>query len=229
MIQLKGIIINYFLFILGLSVLLFLPLGWYHLLYLHGVSFIFGFLGKDSVKFYVLLAEFRNVAHNIWPFLTINGCSNFETSVHNVLCHIVMMFVCYYLIKDKRKTKSKKKQFKILTVVFLTGLILNCTIAHLITHSQNYYLHFMFRYTTIFQAISTGYWVSTMLWFNNHEHKHFIKHWIGWIVLISLIWSFYETTVSISINFELSEAVFTVCTWIAVLNNRYKKRHIKID
>lgn len=223
----KAILINYILYFCGFIFLLILPSGWYRLLYLHIISLIAGSIANDQLKFYVLFGMFHSAIHNIWPFLTEDGYNNLETSTYDVFCHMMMMIVCYNLIKNN--IKKNKIIFHLLTYTFLLGSFLNCIVSYLIIGNNDEFVHFVFEYSTIFQAISTGYWISTMLWYDNHTHKDFIKHWFGWIILMSINWLLYKTIdnlVQISMYFKYIEAVFMICTWGAVLNS---KKLIKID
>lgn len=221
----KEILFNYSLYVVSFSILLILPSGWHRLLYLHGASLIFGFLANDNVRFYVLLSMFHSAIHNIWPFLTENGYDNFETSTYDVFCHLIMMLVSYNLIKKNPPAKSG--MFNILTFIFLIGSVLNCIASYLIIDNKEKFIHLFFEYTTIFQAISTGYWISTMLWFNKHNHADFTKHWLVWIILMSINWALYKTfdgLVGISMHFKYIEAVFIICTWGAVINSLRKSK-----
>ena len=222
----RQIVINYLLYVLCLGILLVLPTGWFRLGYIHTISLIVGLFCQDKVRFYILLGMFHSAIHNLWPFLNEMGYDNFETSFYDVLCHLAMMLISYELIL-KESPYRYNKTFNVLTIIFLFGSVLNCIASVLIRYYDNYQAHQFFEYTTIFQAISTGYWISTNLWYGFYSHEKFLKHWLGWIVIMSMNWFLYrnyENLLGLSMQYKYVESVFVICTWGAAINNIYLKK-----
>lgn len=210
---------RYLFYLICLPVLLLLPSDTYRLFYLHGISVLLILYVEFEVKFYILLAMFHSAIHNLWPFLTNNGYDRMGTSVYDVMCHFMMMLICYKKIFNL-PTHVVSKRFHFLTFCFLIGSVVNCFCSYAITDSDNYVTHSLFEYTTIFQAISTGYWLATMFWFGCYHQKSFELHWMIWISLMSMNWLFYrlnEQLVGISTQYRYIEAVFIIGTWPLIL------------
>nr|AEX63236.1 hypothetical protein mv_R1034 [Moumouvirus Monve] len=207
---------NYATYIAGFIVLLILPTETSRLFYLHMVSILIGLFASYPMKFNILLAMFHSAIHNLWPFLKNTGYDKEETSVHDVSCHAIMMVLCYHHINNVGGHIIFEYNFHLATTIFIIGALINCIVSYHVTSSDNEYIHIAFEYTTIFQAISTGYWVATMLWYHNLEHVEFYGHWIFWICIMTINWFVYKfipSLVGISMRYKYVEAVFILCTW----------------
>ncbi|BCS82704.1 hypothetical protein QLL95_gp0215 [Cotonvirus japonicus] len=213
MFTINELIMTYTMYAFYFMVLLFLPTGKSRLLYLHGVSIIIILFANYEMKFYILLSMFHSAIHNLWPFLKDNGYDNREISVFDVACHTIMIALCYQKIIS---VIDDWQLFHILTMIFFLGSVINCATSYSIIGTTNPIVHSIFEYTTIFQAISTGYWVATMLWYDHYTNPKFFSHWVMWILLMTINWfiyKFYPRLVGLSMQYKYVEAVFIVCTW----------------
>lgn len=207
---------SYTTYVVGFIILLILPTEASRLYYLHLVSILVGFLSNSEMKFNILLGMFHSAIHNLWPFLKNTGYDKTETSVFDVFCHAIMMLLCYHHINYVGGHITFRNKFHSVSKIFIIGALINCVVSYFITSSNNEYIHIIFEYTTIFQAISTGYWVATMLWYHNLEHIEFYGHWKFWISIMTINWFVYKfipSLVGISMKYKYVEAVFIICTW----------------
>ncbi|AKI80541.1 hypothetical protein QJ850_gp158 [Acanthamoeba polyphaga mimivirus] len=210
-------VVPYILYGLGFVSLILLPTEHQRLYYLHLVSVIIGLISNYEMKFNILLSMFHSAVHNLWPFLKNTGYDDTEKSVYDVFCHTIMMMMCYHRIYYVQNIVIDSEYlFHTLSVLFILGAMINCLVSRLIIDSHHNLLHYIFEYTTIFQAVSTGYWVATMLWYNNLNHQDFYYHWLLWIILMTINWFVYKlwpNLVGISMRYKYVEAVFIICTW----------------
>lgn len=209
---------NYLGFICGMGILLLLPSEGTRLVYLHGVSTVSWYFANDTLRMYILLAMFHSAVHNLWPFLTAAGFDPTYESVYDVFCHFTMMFACFQLINQK--ITNKKKIMNILSIVFLIGSLVNCYNSYYMDNNKDSFNTILFVYTSIFQAISTGYWVVTLLWYNRLNNPQFFYHWILAIILYMFNWGIYkysEDFIALSMFYRYVEGVFMVCSWMPLL------------
>lgn len=154
--------------------------------------------------------------HEIWPFLTIDGYDLAQPPVYDVLYHFVMMVICWQLIKQ-----SGSKQvplFYKLNLIFMLGSFLNVFTSIDNGETTNDWQHHVFTVSSIFQAVSTGYWISTVLCYQNWN-KSFIWHWLAAIIIICLNWGLYkydESWVCFSMQYRYIQAVFVVSVWAPI-------------
>ncbi|AKI79802.1 hypothetical protein QJ850_gp897 [Acanthamoeba polyphaga mimivirus] len=215
--MISEIYFQYICYVLGFLGLLLLQLESSRLLWLHSISTIIGLIANYEMKFYILLAMFHSAIHNLWPFLKNTGYDDTEKSVYDVICHTIMVTICYHRIYyTENAVINNYITFHLFSIIFIVGALINCAVSHIAIGSNNRYLHSLFEYTTIFQALSTGYWVATMLWYHHLDDNDFYNHWIIWISLMTINWfiyKFYPDLVGISMRYKYVEAVFIVCTW----------------
>lgn len=208
---------QYIVYISCFGVLLLLKSESDRLLWLHLISILIGLIANYEMKFNILFAMFHSAIHNLWPFLKNTGYDNTEKSVYDVICHTIMVVICYHRICcTENTTISNYYTFHLFSVIIIIGALFNCVISGKAIGSNNRFLHSLFEYTTIFQALSTGYWVATMLWYHHLGDIYFYSHWIVWIGLMTINWfvyKFYPNLVGISMRYKYVEAVFIVCTW----------------
>lgn len=212
---------NYLAFIGGLLTLLILPSDFSKLVYLHGISLICWFLSDDKLRMYILFAMLHSAIHNLWPFLTAKGFDPSYDSIYDIICHFCMMFACYQLIRENNYdyAHNKKIVMDVLSIVFLIGSLINCYYSYHMDTDKYSYNTMIFVYTSIFQAVSTGYWIGTMLWYNNLQNEKFFYVWLLSIVAFCFNWSVYkysEHFIAISMFYRYVEGIFMICTWIPV-------------
>ncbi|QKF93573.1 hypothetical protein QKU48_gp0115 [Fadolivirus algeromassiliense] len=213
---------SYLTFIGGLLILLILPSDFSRLSYLHGISTIAWFFADDKLRMYILFGMLHSAIHNLWPFLTPQGFDPSYESIYDIVCHFCMMFACYQLIKSNTLAYSEvqKKIFNILSIIFLIGSFVNCYNSYYMDMDEHSFNTELFVITSIFQAISTGYWISTILWYNHLNNNRFFFHWVLCICVFCINWGIYkysEHFIGISMEYRYVEAVFMVCTWIPLL------------
>ena len=214
----------YTLFTLSLLVLLVLPTDFLRLAYLHALSAICFISSNDNrVKVYVFLGVTHSIVHNLFPFLTTEGFDATQDATFDVMLHLIMMGLCYKHVRESWKEDSDKKRwFDFLSIIFLLGSSLNVVAAYFQDGEEYSPRTLFFVNTSIFQAVSTGYWVGVTLWQRRHQEKSFFAHWLFWIVVMSVNWFIYkfsEPLVGISMHFRYVEAVFITCIWVGALTN----------
>ena len=156
---------------------------------------------KPDTKKLVFLAAavFHSIIHNVWPFLTSEGYNMNETPFYDVLCHFIMIIMCYCLI-------NKKNNY---TRFFIFGSFLNVVASFFDGNIETASVHVLFSWLSVFQAISTAYWISTLICYdkwNNHS-----KHFLGMSLFIVGTWGIYmydDSYVGLSMNYRYIEALF---------------------
>ena len=110
---------------------------------------------------YILIAMMHSAIHHIWPFINKQGYNIRESPFFDVLCHLIMMIWSYNILDNIIHNVF----FHYLTLFWCIGSIFNTIIALIPVSSTNDWNYILFAWTSITQAISTGYWISTMLWY----------------------------------------------------------------
>jgi len=215
---------RYGLYIIGLLGLFIFPNGWWRVAYLHGVTIFLSLFANDRQRFYMLLAMFHSAIHHLWPFLKPEiGYDYREQEFYDVFCHLMMIWYCFQYIKARYAFYSPFKRGLIHTITYLAlfGSVLNCISVFVMDDVPGSSRYNFFTYTTLFQAVSTGYWLATMLWFNDLQYNPtFVWHWMGCISLMCINWLIYkcnEFMMGLSMTYRYVEGVFIVCTWVMVL------------
>lgn len=204
-------IIKSVLYILYLSLLIILPDDSTRMFYLHSISLVTCLTTTVEKRFYVLMAMFHSALHNLWPFLSSDGYNPNYIAFYDVLWHTLSMLVCWEHIAKRNKSKT----IAYLTMLFLVASMVNC-VTSVFVSAENKFWTDVFVYTSITQAISTGYWVATTLWFDNVRDPSFIYHWTAWIVIMTANWFVYERSIELlklSMKYRYIEGVFLVSTW----------------
>ena len=170
------------------------------LVYLYCLSGVTAVLFENNKKLvFLATAVFHSIIHNVWPFLTPEGYNMNETPFYDVLCHFVMMIMCYRLI-NKKNNYSK---------FFIFGSFLNVVASFFDGNIETASVHVLFSWLSVFQAISTAYWISTLICYdkwNNHS-----KHFLGMALFIVGTWGIYmydDSYVGLSMNYRYIEALF---------------------
>ena len=213
----------YFTFLLGL---IMMPTDWLKVFYLHTGSIIATFFVNDRLRFYILVGMMHSAIHHLWPFLDTNGYNHLEQEFYDVFCHFMMIYYCHGLIQENYKKYPLKyrKLIDKLTYFFLFGALVNCVSVWIMDDVPGSWRFNFFTYSTIFQAVSTGYWIGTMLWYNNLKDQQFFHHWYSWVILMSVNWLVYklnENMMGLSMTYRYVEGVFMVCTWVAAISSKY--------
>ena len=217
---------RYALYVMALIGLILMPTDWLKVAYLHVGSIVLSFFTNDRIRFYILLGMFHSAIHHIWPFLDRNGYNYLEEEFYDVFCHLMMIFFCFQLIREnyKKYPRKHKKLINYLTYFFLFGSVLNCISVFVMDDVPGSIRFNFFTYTTFFQAVSTGYWIGTMLWFHDLENPRFFYHWITWIFIMCCNWLIYklnEFMMGLSMTYRYVEGVFMVCTWVTAICSNY--------
>ena len=221
--QLIDVKSRYALYFMSLIGLILMPSDWSKVAYLHFGSILLGsFFAKDNgMRFFVLLGMMHSAIHHIWPFLDTNGYNYLEQEFYDVFCHLMMIYFCFNLIRENYQEypEKHKKWIHYLTYFYIFGSILNCISVFTVDDVPGSVSFNFFTYTTFFQAVSTGYWIGTMLWYNDLKNPRFFYHWCAWVFLMCCNWLIYkcnEFMMGLSMTYRYVEGVFIVCTWVAV-------------
>jgi len=209
---------EYILYCSFLIPLVLLPDSFWRLCYLHGVSMLLIFFTDYKLRFFTLVAMIHSIIHHVWPFLDNTGYKLGYTPFYDVLCHILMMYFAYEVINShiKKKDLQWKSKFKYLTYFFIIGAIINCLTAICSYQSFDSQCHQYFAWTSIFQAVSTGFWIATMLWYEKWNDHKFFTHWLVIIVIICANWGLYKYShdiLALAMDYRYIEAIFMVSTW----------------
>ena len=211
-------LVPYSLFFTFLIPLFILNKTNYRLVYLHGVSTCLLLLDTPMRPF-ILISMLHSAIHHIWPFINKSGYNIKETPFFDVLCHLIMMVWSYNILDEKIENPI----FHYLTLFWCLGSFFNTIISALPVSNINDWNYILFAWTSITQAISTGYWIATMLWYPCMiEHEYFLYHWLIWIGMGCINWIVYKTNNTIigkSMEHSYVEAVFIVCTWVPFITS----------
>lgn len=208
----------YVIFFNFLCILFIIPTRYYRLVYLHSLSIIF-LIPETPMRPYILLSMLHSAIHHLWPFIDTSGYNIKETPFFDVLCHFIMMIWSYGIINEK----ISNPVFQYLTLFWGIGSLFNIIISLIPVKDYKDHAHTIFAWTSITQAISTGYWISTMLYYPNLiNHPLFIYHWLFWIGLACVNWIIYKrdhSMIAKSMELTYIESVFIVCTWVPTLTS----------
>ena len=215
--------LDYALYMCSFLLLALLPTDRLRLLYIHGISCALLLVTSEVVNSFLLLGVLHSAVHNLWPFLNHEGYDPKYESFYDVLLHLVMLQMCFKHISSRHNfSPYRKKFFQILSKIFLAGSFLNVVCSSMVNVYDTDISNFIFVQTSIFQAISTGYWTGTMLWYGRLHEEGFFWHWLLWMAVAVVNWVVYllhEPLVGMSMKYRYVEAVFTNCVWIAAKND----------
>lgn len=220
-------LLPYGLFLIAMGVLTILPDGFWRLCYIYGVSTLIFTFNSVHDNTFLGLAVIHGMIHHLWPFMTSTGYNQLWSPFYDVVWHLVMLYKCYSQIckffKDYPNKKFGKPQYEnifyYVTYISIAGSLLNCFLAPYSMTPESWEFT-LFGLTAIFQAISTGFWVSTCLWFNHWDHPDFFRHWGVWLLVTMGNWALYQVSddlIGLSMEFRYVEALFIVASWMAFL------------
>lgn len=165
----------------------------------------------------------HSVCHLQWPFLveTRSGFDPSVSSFYDVLFHTVMLIFIWL---------SMKKYISIyvngVTKFCICGSVLNCLLTDYKSSDKNDPIYLLFNCTSVFQAISTAYWIASILHYKQWHTDEYIYGLIVCIVTIVSNWYIYECDhladlglelIHMSMKYRYIEGLFIVSTWIPLL------------
>ena len=206
---------QYLGYVLSLAVLFVLPSNWYRLAYLHGISTLLLIFSHTSLNYFIILAMIHSAIHHLWPFMTHKGYNQDASPFYDVLCHTVMIYAAHNLVAEHLGS------WVWLSYFFILGSIGNTINSVYLTPKINTAGDTAFGFTSVFQAVSTGFWISTMLWYGSWADPSFVTHWLAIIGIMVANWGLYKLShkaVGYSMKYNYVEAVFIVCTWVGAVS-----------
>lgn len=185
---------------------------------LSGISVLLGIIQQKYLQIgLLLLSILHSIIHKIWPFLNEQGYDLNEPPVYDVTCHFVMMSICYILIT--RYSKQSRK-FHILSTFFLIGSFFNVLTSIDNGDTKESFQHHLFTWMSVFQGISTGYYISTLINFEMWKLPDFEQHWLFMIGLVVINWAIYkayEPLVGWSMYYRYIEGLFIMSAITPIL------------
>ena len=175
-------------------------------------SIIKSLTSKRETSKFLLIGYIHHLIHIFSPFLDENGYNINYTPFYDVVCHLYMIVFCYQLVCEKSKQPDI---FHTLSSIFIFGSLLNVITSILPVYSKFQIIYIIFSYLSIFQAISTAYWITTLLtykYWNNFMYNFYLVSSI-----IVGIWGFYmydDTYVGLSMKYRFIEGLFIISTWV---------------
>ena len=204
---------------------------------------------NKQLTFHLFLIAIGGLLHSschlYWPFLveTINGFDESVSAFPDVFFHTTMLIFIWTSI---RKTLSNSVNN--ITIFFITGSIINCMFTNYNSSNNSFFCKFkepidesnalvkndyknqfqylLFNITSVFQAISTAYWIASVI---HYKQWHLIEYKDGLsrcVYIIVVNWFFYELDhflnlelglIYISMKYRYIEGLFIVSTWIPLL------------
>ena len=163
--------------------------------------------------------------HSYWPFLveTINGFDQSVSAFPDVFFHTIMLIFIWISI---RKTLSKNVD--IITMFSIGGSVINCMLTNYKSsiNYKNEAQYLLFNITSVFQAISTAYWIASILHYKQWHLDEYKQGLFVCVYIIVINWFLYECEhflnlefglIFISMKYRYIEGLFIVSTWIPLL------------
>ena len=163
----------------------------------------------------------HSAVHICWPFLneTVEGFDYQYSALPDVFFHATMLAFVWAITKS-----SVCPYVHIWTTRCIFGAMLNCLFT--VYQGTGGYLYIIFNITSIFQAISTAFWIAASIHYGEWG-KDVYKLCLGLVnAVIVTNWAFYELDhwgglqlglVGFSMKYRYIEALFICCTWVPLL------------
>lgn len=160
--------------------------------------------------------------HNIWPFLndTPEGFDDDVSAFPDVFFHMTMLVFVWVTQRAFLSPTVDK-----VTIFCILGATINCCLTN---YKEGMGLHYViFNLTSVFQAISTAFWVAAVLHYGEWDKKSYGKWLAGTNVYFIVNWALYNMDhfevwpslklMQLSMRYKYIEGLFIVCTWIPLL------------
>lgn len=217
---------RYLCFGAGLMLCSVIPHG-YRLTYLYAVTAVLWIqsLMRGNCTFHLTLTTMgglgHSAVHNYWPFLneTIEGFDARYSAFPDVFFHMTMLVFVWVSMKAFLHPTVNKW-----TLFCIVGAIVNCCLTNYKSMAGVHYL--LFNSTSVFQAVSTAFWIAAVMHYGEWDKKSYAKC-LGLVnfVIVSN-WGFYECDhwghlglglVGLSMKYRYIEGLFIVCTWVPLV------------
>ena len=214
---------------------------WYNTILFSIYSTYNGTMSKH-LFFTVLSGLIHSKIHVTFPFLDdVQGFNPNVSALPDVLFHTFMLIFTFLSIKQYLKPVIFKS-----TLFCIMGAVLNCvftgfkiqglnTQVSTETYSElllNNTVYSIFVITTVFQALSTAYWIAFVIHYGEWKQEQFSYGLLMCITVIVSNWFWYHMDdifslniglVKLSMKFRYIEALFIVCTWFPLLFRAVKQ------
>ena len=163
----------------------------------------------------------HSAVHNYWPFLneTTQGFDTRYSAFPDVLFHMTMLVFVWVSMKVFLRPIVQK-----FTIFAIIGSIINCALTNYTSVDSMHYV--FFNSTSVFQAISTAYWIATSIHYGEWDKCSYAKSlfYVNFIILSN--WGFYEYDhwgnlglglVGLSMKYKYIEGLFMCSTWIPLV------------
>lgn len=186
-------------------------------IYLPTIYFFFAEeVGKYKAGY--LLAAVHGLVHVYIPFIDHTGINTNHSAGWDVFVHLVMLvyavhIYCEESLIEHLRSKTWKARFELVVIL---GSLLNFILGAFSEPDEPWFV-----YTSIFQALSTGYFVAVHL---SHHGKECIKHHasnlpllVGFLTVASFNWGLFRSNHDVLADAFLNryfETLFIIPTWI---------------
>ena len=219
---------SYIFYYIGLLLLWNMKSANERTIYLYGTTCILLILIRDvelwSILFVGLL---HSIIHRIWPFLTKDGYNVKETPFFDVSCHLLMLYICYHILILCPNGLEENAYLKYSTIFWIIISHINVLLSSISVNNETEYAHVIFAWTSLSQAVSTGYWIATMLFYNEYGHPLFLINLYIQVMISCISWVVFRINSKLlgqAMEHNYIEGVFIICTWypgIVFLINKY--------
>ena len=226
---------RYAFFICGLFTLTILPsiIRPYYL-WLGTIGSIFYSIYKNELTPHICLISLSGIMHSfchvIYPFLDeVQGFNPEISAFPDVFFHTIMLWFMWYSMKSQLVPSVNY-----ITIFCVAGGVLNCILTRFKTTQTDSYANLLlsdgwyalFVITTVFQAISTAYWIACCLHYKEWNDILFSYGLLGCLTVIVSNWAWYQMDdifdlgiglVRMSMKYRYIEGLFIICTWVPLV------------
>lgn len=207
-----SIILSYLLYFTLLYSLIIIPKK-IRSIYVDIISLLLLIYGNAEISTFILLKIFHKYTILLIKIHDIN-----IIRIHDSIYYYTILYICYHYILNK-------SDINIILIIMSNIFLLFCLINILFSLLNNgdRYIYMIYKYSTIAQTISIGYFISTMLWYTNDYSTYgFIFNTLLWIYLISFTWYIYicsNNLLSISMNHAYINEILLTAIYIAFIKS----------
>lgn len=177
----------------------------------------------------------HSIEHNVWPFLvdTDEGFNDSVSALPDVAFHMVMLMFIWATQRAFLSSKVDK-----VTMACIVGAIINCSLTNYKSfeiegHSKWTFHYVFFNLTSVFQAISTAFWVAGCLHYGEWDKKSYWKCLLLTNIYFVINWALYNMDhfnvwpsvhlMQLSMRYRYIEGLFIVCTWVPLYRFKLQK------
>jgi hypothetical protein len=212
----------YLFYYIGLLILWYIKSENYRTLYLYGITTILMVFVQNFELFMILfIGLLHSCIHRIWPFLTKDGYNIKETPFFDVFCHFLMLFMCYHFIILCPNGLSSLTYLDNAILFWLVISLINVILSSIPVDSETEFVHVIFSWTSLSQAVSTGFWISMLLSYNEYHHPLFLINLYIQVLFSCATWVIFRLNskiLGVAMTYNYIEGVFIICTWYPSLS-----------